>query len=254
MRFKVGIIANELRDPGLQYAREVEQWLLRRGCQPVAHTDRLDGCDFLVILGGDGTVLRASHGAAPHGIPMLGINLGSLGYLTDVDRHEGFAALEKVLAGDYRTEKRMMREARGELALNEILIHRGTAGPITFEITLNGKHMDSLRADGIITATPTGSTAYNLSAGGPILRPDIEMIVLTAVCPHTLSARPWVLSGEDVVTISPGGGAEVILDGEKKFTLTGGEIITLQASKHRATVIKTSGMDFFEILRKKMAR
>jgi len=255
----IGIVSNATRDPGFSYAKEVASWLVARGCTPVFEEEGAYNSQCLVVLGGDGTMLRAAHLAARHSTPMLGINLGDLGYLTDVDRHEGLAAIEKMLAGDFRQEQRMMLEVHKRLALNEVLIHRERSSRLmSFCICVNGDHMDTLRADGIIVSTPTGSTAYNLSAGGPILRPDSEMIVVTAVCPHALYTRPWVLSGSDEVTLTPvdthGEKAVVSLDGEAKFFLECGEAITIKRSMLMATVVKTSGVDFFEVLRKKMAK
>ena len=253
----IGIVANATRDLGLSYAKEVASWLAAQGCTPIFEEEKAYKSKFLIVLGGDGTMLRASHLAALHSTPMLGINLGGLGYLTDVDRHEGLTAIKKMLTGDFHREHRMMLETCKMLALNEILIHRESSSRLmAFRICVNGKHMDTLRADGIIISTPTGSTAYNLSAGGPILRPDSEMIVVTAVCPHALYTRPWVLSGNDEVTLSPVDTQEeraaVTLDGDVKFTLKSDETVTIRRSKHTATVVKTSGMDFFEVLRKKM--
>jgi len=250
----IGIVANALRDHGLAYANEVAAWLKARGHTAVYDDDAYN-CDFLVVLGGDGTMLRAAKQAAICGTPMLGINLGNLGYLTDVDRDEGFIAIEKMIKGQFRREQRMLLIAHGELALNEIFVRgRGeSAGLVSYRICAAGGHMDTLRADGIIVATPTGSTAYSLSAGGPILKPDSKMIVVTAVCPHTLYARPWVLSGDDQVSISPQNDeARVFLDGDHKFTVKQGETVTVSRSQHIATVLKTSNMDFFEVLRKKM--
>jgi len=252
----IGIVTNPERDPGGKYAKEVAAWLEARNCKTVFSGDEVYSSKFLIVLGGDGTILRAAPLAARYSTPILGINLGTLGYLTDVDHHEGFSALEKLLAGDFRREQRMMLEAQGIPALNEVLIHRdGTSSPMAFRICVNGNHMDTLRADGVIVASPTGSTAYNLSAGGPILIPDSEMIVVTAVCPHALYARPWVFSGNDEVTLSVESGkmASVALDGEVKFSLGRKEPITVRRSQHTATVVKTSGMDFFEVLRKKMS-
>ena len=253
----IGIAVNSTKDVGLVYAGEVSAWLKSRG-YTVAWDDEAYKSDFLVVLGGDGTMLRESKMAALQNTPMLGINLGYLGYLTDVDRTDGFEAIEKMLSGNYRQEQRMMLKVKDKLALNEVFLRGDTSKLATFRICAGGGdgpywHMDTLRADGIIVATPTGSTAYNLSAGGPILKPDSEMIVVTAVCPHTLYARPWVLSGKDEVQITPvDENATVFLDGEAKFSLQVGEGIVIGRSEHVATVVKTSGMDFFEVLRKKM--
>jgi len=255
----VGIVANAGRDSGLAYANAIAAELRARGCTAVINEEDAYSCRFLIVLGGDGTMLRASHFAAEYNTPMLGINLGTLGYLTDVDHHEGFSAIEKMLAGDFLRERRMMLETRGKLALNDVIIRRESSSKLmTFDIHVNGKLMDSLRADGVIVSTPTGSTAYNLSAGGPILRPDSEMTVITAICPHTLYTRPWVISGSDTVSLNTAGIREdkalVSLDGDDTFHLECGEPITVRRSQHVATVIRTSGLDFFEVLRKKMAK
>ena len=248
----VGVIVNAAKDPGLDYAKDVEAWLKARGCQ-LAWEDKAYKSDFLVVLGGDGTMLQASKKAAKYNTPMLGINLGNLGYLTDADRGDGLKAIEKVLAGDFRREQRMMLKTRDKLALNEVFLHSKTSKLAAYRIDVGQGHMDTLRADGIIVSTPTGSTAYNLSAGGPILKPDSEMMVVTPVCPHTLYARPWVVSGEDEVCITPvDENALAVLDGEVKFHINKGESMIINRAECRATIIKTSKMDFFEVLRKKM--
>ena len=256
---QIGIVSNATRDIDLKFAKEISAWLDEHDCVPIINKPEAYGSKFLIVLGGDGTMLRAAHSAAPHSTPMLGINLGALGYLTDVERHEGIKAIEKMLAGDFRLEQRMMLEVRGYLALNEVLVHRGEpSGLMSFRISVQQAHMDTLRADGVLVATPTGSTAYNLSAGGPILRPDSEMTVVTAVCPHTLYARPWVLSGNDKISLQPLSSREdhatVSIDGEAKFSLKCGEEITVTQSQHRAAIVKTTDADFFEVLRKKMRK
>ena len=249
----IGIVTNKARDLGLAYTKVVTEWLIARGYTPVLEGDEIFTGKFLIVLGGDGTMLRAAHKAALHSTPMLGINLGTLGYLTDVERNDGLSAIEKMLSGDFHREQRMMLEVRGNLALNEAAVHRGgPPGLVALRICVNGLHMDTLRADGLIVATPTGSTAYNLSSGGPILKPDSEMIVVTAICPHTLYTRPWVLSGNDKITITPMDPAVISLDGSVKIELNPGQEISIHRSRYTATVVKTASVDFFEVLRKKM--
>ena len=253
----IGIVTNTDRDPRLTYTKEISEWLINHGHTPVLEGDGVYSSKFLIVLGGDGTMLQAAHKAAKHSTPMLGINLGNLGYLTDVDRHDGINAIEKMLNGDFRREQRMMLTVRDYFALNEVAIRRdGSFKLMEFRICAGGFYMDTFRADGVIVSTPTGSTAYNLSAGGPILRPDSEMIVITAVCPHTLYTRPWVLSGNDSVSLVPldvhGGRAAVSIDGEVKFFLEPGEEITVTRSDYSAIVVKTENTDFFEVLRKKI--
>lgn len=252
----VGIVVNEAKDPSLSYANDIAAWLKTKG-STLAWGDEAYKSDFMVVLGGDGTMLRASKMAAKYNIPMLGINLGNLGYLTDADRKDGLKAIGNVLAGEFRREQRMMLKARGELALNEVFLHGKTSKLASYRIDVGGcvgyGHMDTLRADGILVATPTGSTAYNLSAGGPIIKPDSEMIVVTPVCPHTLYARPWVISGNDEVCITPvDEDAVAVLDGEVKFHIKKGECLIINRAECSATIIKTSNINFFEVLRKKM--
>ena len=255
---KIGIVANKRHDPGLVFAKEVATWLVYLGQVPILEEWEAYRCDFLIVLGGDGTMLRAALEAAKYNTPMLGINLGNLGYLTDVERPDALDAIKKMLEGNFRRENRMMLECQDHLAMNEVVIYRDGSRPLVCRISVNGDHMDTLRADGMIISTPTGSTAYSLSAGGPILKPDSQMIVVTAVSPHTLYSRPWVLSGSDEVTLAPITDhkyvAKVSMDGEPKFILKCGESITVRRSEYTACVIKTSGMDFFQVLRKKMAK
>ncbi|MCL1998011.1 MAG: NAD(+)/NADH kinase [Turicibacter sp.] len=256
---KIGIVVNNQNPTAKTYTDCVTDWLVEQRYLPVFEEEEVYKCPLIIVLGGDGTVLKVAHKAALFAIPMLGINLGHLGYLTDVDKTDGLKAIEKVLSGNFREEQRMMLEARGHLALNEIFISRGGQFKIMeFSVMADGYYMDTLRADGIIVSTPTGSTAYNLSAGGPILRPDAEMIVVNTVCPHALHTRPWVLSGNDKIqltlTDSRGGEALVSIDGEIKFKLNTGESVYISRSKYYATVIKTAETSFFEVLRDKMRK
>ncbi|MDR1664237.1 MAG: NAD(+)/NADH kinase [Clostridiales bacterium] len=279
-KFAVGVLPNADRDENYIYTREVCDFLQKRGYLPVLEPETAaaaglsafspggavyEKTGFLTVLGGDGTMLAASHKAAPYGTPLFGINLGRLGYLTDADRHDGLAALEKVLNGDCRYERRMMLAIDGDaafalktdekLALNDVCLSRGGFGKlITFELYVNGMYMDTLRADGVIVATPTGSTAYNLSAGGPILSPDGEFTVITPVCPHALYTRPWVINARDAVTLCLTGetSASVSLDGENRLTLESGARVSVCRAEYQTSVIKTSNVGFYEILRKKI--
>jgi len=198
-------------------------------------------------------MLRAAHAAAPLDVPLLGINLGNMGFLTDVDKEDGLHALEDVLAGRYESQKRLMLYSkRGQaLALNEVFVGSPTGGLVHFNVYVNGQHMDEIRAVGIIVATPTGSTAYNLSAGGPILAPYGQMMVITAVCPHSLGARPCVVSADDTIIIVPAKPAILMVDGEKKEILQGGETAEITRAPVWATIIKTTSAHFYEVLRKK---
>jgi len=215
-----------------------------------ATEESLASASFWVVLGGDGTMLRAAPFAAVLDIPMLGINLGTLGFLTDVDKSQGLDALEKVLQNQYICEKRLMLNAGENLALNEVFVG-GTGRLKTFSVYVNDQLIDKIRADGILVATPTGSTAYNLSAGGPILAPGGQMMVITPICPHSLSARPWVLSETDTVRIATHSESPIIVDGEKRGCISSSEDVLISASAFRASIIKTAPTHFYATLRKK---
>lgn len=232
----------------MSYTKEVELFLRDRGVIIVPEGFK---ADFWVVLGGDGTMLRAAHDAAKLDVPLLGINLGNMGFLTDADRHEGFDVLAKALSGEYEAQKRLMLITGENLALNEVVVGKVSGSLIEFCIYVNDMHMDNIRADGIIVATPTGSTAYNLSAGGPILAPYSQMMVITPICPHSLSSRPWVLPAEDRVCIIPKDQAALVLDGERVATIAPDIGVEITRAPFFATIMKTSSVPFYEILRKK---
>jgi len=250
-----GIITNERKDAGLVYTREVCAFLTARKVTPC--TGMVQDADFWVVLGGDGTMLRAAHSAALQNMPMIGINLGRVGFLTDVGKHEGFLSLEKVIRGEFLEEKRMMllvgdnpssESLPNHLALNEAYLSSEKAGKLmNFTLYINEQRIDDIRADGIIVATPTGSTAYSLSAGGPILMPSGEMIVITAVNPQRLGVRPWVISAHDTVRVVPDREIPVSLDGDINFFSGNGVVI--RRAPHMVTILKTSPTHFFEVLR-----
>jgi len=236
------VITNEIKDPGNVYTQEVIDFLTGKG---VAVTN--SNPNFVVILGGDGTILRYSRQRTD--VPIIGINLGTLGFLTDVEKDEGLAALEKVISGNFSVESRMMLETNtGEIALNDVVIN-SKGGLTSFSIYVNDVFWDTVRADGIIIATPTGSTAYNLSAGGPILIPNGQMIAITPICPHSLSSRPVVVGAEDVIKISATAEFLVTLDGETGEQTS--DVLTITKSNHQAKIIKTAPSYFHDILKRK---
>jgi len=264
MRLKqVGFYPNTSKPQAMAVANELVAFVETMGLECfVAHSAKqLAIADFVVVLGGDGTMLSAARETAMHGTPLLGINMGKLGYLTDVEVDGAKDAILAVINGKYTTEKRMMLQAVIDendtqlIALNDVYItHNRLLG---FEIWVNDEYIDSLNADGIIVCTPTGSTAYNLSAGGPILKPDAEIIAVTPICPHALHARPLVLSSKDeiVIKISCDSGQPlhniVSADGETHETHNC-EKITIKRSQYSATIIKTGERSFFDVLRKKL--
>ncbi len=265
----VGIYSNAARDHNHSFAAEIVGFLSEKGCitllvteQNEAELDKLcKSADFIVILGGDGTLLSVSGVAAVHNTPLIGINLGHLGYLTDAERNGAFEALDKVLNGEFKCEKRMMLESVGadkkpHLALNDICVLRSNfSKTILFKLYINDEYIDCYKADGIIVCTPTGSTAYNLAAGGPILKPDCEMIAVTPICPHALHFRPAVISSEDCLKIVPSvptGECLLAHDGRSICELEQDSVLTVRRSRYYTSIIKTNGLGFYDILRQKM--
>ncbi|MGD2080371.1 MAG: NAD(+)/NADH kinase [Nitrospirota bacterium] len=221
--------------------------------------------DMVVVLGGDGTMLGTARLVAPRGIPVLGVNLGGLGFITEIYTDELLPAMEKIIKGECPTEERMMLAARitreGEeisryTALNDIVINKGAvARIIDLEVRVNKTYVTLFKSDGAIVATPTGSTAYSLSAGGPILYPTLHALVLTPISPHTLTNRPVVLQDDAKIELtlkSRSDGVLLSLDGQVGYTLRGGDTVEVEKSPHVATLFRAGGRDHFDILRTKL--
>lgn len=241
--------------------------------------------EYVLVLGGDGTMLRAARNMMDSDIPLLGINLGTLGYLAEVDIGGIEAALNKLLADDFTREERMMLEGRVYLrdgvddgtgvridastddgteknyALNDIVISRcGSLQILTFHIYVNGQFLNSYSADGMIVATPTGSTGYNMSAGGPIVEPAASLILLTPICPHTLNTRSIVLSSEDEIRIEIPQGrdgrsqrVEANFDGSHKVIMQTGDYIVVRRASKTTGILKLNTESFLTVLHKKMS-
>lgn len=226
--------------------------------------------DCIIVLGGDGTLLQAVTNLAEKNIPFLGINLGTLGFLAEVNKSGIEAALDKLINDDYDIENRMMLSGKSykeqeikdaARALNDIVITRkGSLQIIDFNIYVNGEFLHRYHADGMIVSTPTGSTGYSLSAGGPIVEPKADLIVLTPICPHSMQNRSIVLSSGDMITVEierarDGEAQEVeaIFDGCHKVALRTGERIEIQRSEKTTGIVKLSQMSFLEVLHRKMS-
>ncbi len=226
--------------------------------------------DCMIVLGGDGTVLQAVRETGSLHIPLIGVNLGTLGYLTEIEPAHLEEALEKLVAGEYEQENRMMLSGRVFLteggteedwALNDIVISRsGSLQIIRFHIYVNGQFLNSYDADGMIVTTPTGSTGYNLSAGGPLVEPGARLILLTPICPHSLNQRSIVLSPEDVVEIEiplgrDGGGqrVEANFDGSHVIRLGTGDRIRILRSGKTTEFLRLNHVSFLEVLHRKMS-
>jgi NAD+ kinase len=224
--------------------------------------------EVLVVFGGDGTILGAARQAAPRAIPILGVNLGAFGFLAEVSDLQVGEALTRLLEGDYRLDERMMlraevqredREGREFLALNDIVVTKsGYARILRVRSEVNGRHLATLLADGLIVATPTGSTAYSLSAGGPIVHPAVEVIVVTPICAHTLNARAVVVSANDVITVrvqpvgKPVAPPTLTVDGQEGFPLEPDDVVKVERSPHRTRLIRLGSVGFYDMLRNKL--
>lgn len=221
--------------------------------------------DLLVVFGGDGTILRAARLAATRGVPILGVNMGGFGFLAEVSTTGFAAALPALLAGRYHLDERMMLQADVErhdapqslLALNDIVVtKRGIARVLWLRVSVNGEHLASYPADGVIVATPTGSTAYSLSAGGPILDPRVQALVITPICPHTFNSRAVVVAGDDEVAVevtSPDPEATLTVDGRVGVTLTAVRRVSVRRAVQRTRFIRLGDSTFYGILRTKLA-
>ena len=278
----VGIVPNYNKEPAMKLVNELAEFLLKKECKVVltykiaemtglndlgvTKYELYSKSDFIIVLGGDGTLLDTGRKAAKFGTPLLGINMGTMGFLATADGSEAETAIEKVLNGEYKIEKRLMLESeiisdtdnpKQYIAVNDVCISRGVFTKITeYNIYVNEEYLATFRADGIIISTPAGSTAYNLSAGGPVLKPDIACMVITPICPHSLHSRSIVVSADDTVRIeaSFGSNGDIIMsmDGQTSVILNNGDIINVRKSANSINIIKTNTRSFYEILRKKL--
>jgi NAD+ kinase len=217
--------------------------------------------DLIVVLGGDGTLLSIAHVAAQEEVPVVGINLGALGFLTEVPQDEMFLTLDAYLEGNDRiVSRRQMLQAvtkkKSYYSLNDVVINKGAlARMIRCAIMIDGKEIAVTRADGLIISTPTGSTAYSLSAGGPIIQPYIPAIILTPICPHTLSFRPMVISADSEVNVQLlTGGEEVYLtiDGQRGELMTKDDTVTVSPSGLRLQLVSSPRRNYFDLLKEKL--
>lgn len=277
------IITNPTKDVELKTAHFIRDYLESKGKRcvvdagtaedmPEGYTDKtkVDAeVDCVIVLGGDGTMLQAAVDLSDMDIPFLGINLGTLGFLAEVNVSDIEKALDRLISGEYQIENRMMlfgKSYQGDnvkddaRALNDIVITRkGSLQIIYFNIYVNGQFLHRYHADGIIVATPTGSTGYNMSAGGPIVEPKASMILITPVCPHSMHNRSIVLSPEDEIVVEIESSregkvqeVEAIFDGSHKVTLSTGEKMEIRRSDKTTGIVKLSQASFLEILHRKM--
>lgn len=216
---------------------------------------------FLISMGGDGSILRLVHEYPDLNAPILGINLGHLGFMADVPTNDLYPSLQDLVSGLYKIEERLVMEAethQGEqlFAVNDIVVHRGkNPSLIELAIHVDGVYVNTFIADGLIIATPNGSTAYSLAAGGPILSPDLEAIVITPICPHTISNRPIVLTGDvdiQIQCVNKRGPAELHIDGLESRDLSIGDVLHVSKSSKKFRLVNLHRRDYFSTLRTKL--
>lgn len=269
------IISNRMKDPDFEFGGKVRDYLVSRGASCTEAFGDPDGkqvapekTDLIIVLGGDGTMLKAADDNAGGRVPLLGINLGQLGYMAEIEKEGWKEALDSVLSGEYEIEERMMLEGRsartGETmeALNDIVITRaGKLQVVGIDVYVNGQFLNRYEADGIIVSTPTGSTAYNLSAGGPIVEPQARLILMTPICAHTLNTRTIIFSPNDTIEMEIGAArtgkqAEVDADFDGDYhsvRMKTGERMRIRVSAKTTRILRVKRLSFLEVLHRKMS-
>lgn len=267
------IYTNKYKDKNLATTEYIRDFLTKHNCKVtvIAEGEQIpESADVMLVLGGDGTVLQAARESLDRNIPIIGVNMGTLGYMTEIEPANLEEALEQLLLGKYETEGRMMLKGaldgdktpmQEEYALNDIVLsRRGPLQIIKFHVYVNGQLLNTYEGDGIILTTPTGSTGYNLSAGGPLVAPKAELIVMTPICPHSLNQRSVVFSAEDCIEIEVPLGrdgkpqqVEVSFDGTVSIPLKAGDKLSVKKADRKTTFLQLSHISFLDILSKKMA-
>lgn len=264
---RVGIVHKKQSAEAAETVPYVAQFLAQKGVEVLLEEPRIaGGADLVVVLGGDGTLIHASRLLAGRPAPILGINMGSLGFMTEVPQSEMYPVLEHVLAGEATVSRRIKLRVHlhrpgvelpvldGEV-LNDVVIHKEALAPMCeLDTRMSGAYVATYKADGIIVATPTGSTAYSLAANGPILLPTMRGLVVAPVCPHTLTQRPLVLPDEENIEIFliNESKAFVSLDGQSGLPLERGDRVQVKQSANQVLLVNNPHIDFFGILRKKL--
>lgn len=278
---RIGIIPHLKKPKALEATRGLLGWLQSRGVVCLLHPEVATALgrddlsfgsedpgkimDAAVVLGGDGALLNAARLLIGTGLPILGVNMGHLGFLTEIRLGDLYPAMERLLSGKYGIEERMMIEARvnrkgrevgGFVGLNDAVITKGAfARMIRLKTYVDQEYIGSYPADGIIVASPTGSTAYSLSAGGPIVNPRVETLIVTLICPHTLYARSLVISADEFVRVIVVAGHEEIMltvDGQIGFPLCNNDEVVVGRSAHRTRLVKLKGRSFYEVVRTRL--
>lgn len=276
MKKRFAIFSNMEKDPAQMYLKRVEDIILRQGGEvarkihmnkgEVIREDHLGHADILITLGGDGTFLSIARQVFPYPISVLGINIGSLGFLTEIEAREMEESIGDILQGKYSVVRRMMLEANiigsqdnhGPIyALNDVALSRGDLSKIIrLTILFNGSLVDTFPGDGVIVSTPMGSTGYSLSAGGPVVEHTEELMILTPICPHARHAKSFITSQNTVIDIQMEEPKHITCiltaDGQEKQILSGGERVVITRSKHSVSMVKMARNSFYETLRNKI--
>jgi len=271
----VGIVVKPNNDEALRTSNELSEWLDARGisvkCSPfVGDHESREGefdlaADLVVVLGGDGTMISTARLVGDAQILVLGVNYGSLGYLAEFRIEEMFPALEAILIGDYAVDRRVMLKAEhwrdGEMlaagrVLNDVVINKAAiARIIGIDVKLDGQFVNAFRADGLIVSTPTGSTAYNLSAGGPIIYPSMNAVVLTPICPFTLTNRPIVVPDAAMIELeleNENEGVVLTLDGQTGYPMRARDRVRIRKSSTMFNIVQPANRNYFDVLRNKL--
>lgn len=277
------LITNIHKDENLRLSKALKAYIEEKGgscnCYQSSGEDPKDACpkgedipaktEGVIVLGGDGTLIRAASALVHSRLPLIGVNLGTLGYLCELEENNVFSAIDQLMEGAYIVEERMMLEGYGikageqvasGVALNDVVIHRtGALSVVNLIVYVNGEYLNTFRADGIILSTPTGSTGYNMSAGGPIVDPKAGMILITPINAHNLNSRCIVIGAEDEVVVEIGKRrsqkdetVEVSFDGDNAVKLEVGDRFLIHKASDTARICKLSNESFLEILSKKM--
>ncbi|HHT65821.1 MAG TPA: NAD(+) kinase [Clostridiales bacterium] len=278
---KIGIVSNLYKDPTGEYTDKVLKGMIKRNMQPLVTSsvykqlkqgtllrekEIYQLSDLILVLGGDGTILQTSRSAAKFNKPLLGINLGRLGFLAEAEMSDLEHILDTLASSSYQIEHRMMLEARlirnnqlikQFLALNDVAVAKGSfARIIHLNVRIDGEFVNHYAADGLLVSSPTGSTAYSLSAGGPVIYPGMECLLMTPICPHTMTSRPIVTNADSIIeigVIDRNREIQVTIDGQQVKSLQEGDHITISKSPLKTQLIRLSGYGFFNLLRNKLS-
>ncbi len=277
------IITNSYKDENLMLTKSMQDYIETKGGQCGYIANRGEGneggsldlsvfpkdLDLIFVIGGDGTLIRAARDTAKLNVPLIGVNLGTLGYLCELEEATVFSAIDQIMEGNFMLEARMQlsgyavkdnRQFKEQTALNDIVIHRsGALQLVSLVLYVNGQYFHTFEGDGVIVCTPTGSTGYNLSAGGPIVDPKARMLLITPINSHTLNSKSIVIGAEDEVVVEIGsrrreGDEQVVvsIDGDHHADLAVGDRIVIHQAKEDCRILKLGKLSFLEILRKKM--